>query len=293
MMHNLRWDDLQIVLAVAEQRSLSGAARIIGVNHATVLRRIEALEGQLGTRLFDRPPGGYRLKPEAQELLSSLRTIAQTVGRVERSLTAARLGTGGSFRLTTTDSVANYLLPRHLERLRAERPDVQVELLISNNPLDMTRPEAEITLRPTRSLPDGMRGERAGEMAFSVFGSAAYLAENPSADMADHHWIGVAPPLTRSPIGLWQDARLPVPPATRADSFVTIARLVAEGSGLAMLPTFIGRAEPGLAPAPQFPDREVTDFWVAAHADLLGVQQVSDLIAFFVDAMRADASLLV
>ena len=85
-MHNLRWDDLQIVLAVAEQRSLSGAARLIGVNHATVLRRIEALERQLGTQLFDRPPGGYRLKPEAQELMSSLRSISQTVGRVERSL---------------------------------------------------------------------------------------------------------------------------------------------------------------------------------------------------------------
>ena len=122
MTHNLRWDDLQIVLAVAEQRSLSGAARIIGVNHATVLRRIEAVEGQIGMQLFDRPPGGYRLKPEAQELLSSLQAIAQTVGRVERSLMAARLGTGGSFRLTTTDSVANLLLPRHLERLRAHAP---------------------------------------------------------------------------------------------------------------------------------------------------------------------------
>lgn len=78
MTHNLRWDDLQIVLAVAEHRSLSGAARQLGVNHATVLRRIEALERNIGIDLFDRPPGGYRLRAEAQEMLSSLRAISES-----------------------------------------------------------------------------------------------------------------------------------------------------------------------------------------------------------------------
>ena len=293
MEHKLKWDDLQMVLAVAEHRSLSGAAREIGVNHSTVLRRIESMESQIDLVLFDRPPGGYRLRPEAQELLSSLRSIAQTVARVERSLTAARLGTGGSFRLTTTDSIANVLLPRHLERLRAEQPGMNVELLISNNPLDMTRPEAELTLRPTRALPDGMRGKKAGVMAFAVFGSPAYLAANPGDDPAGHRWIGVAPPLTRSPVGRWQEARLPSLPAVRADSFVTIARLAGEGGGLAMMPVFLGRSDPRLVPAPQFPDRELTDIWIAAHPELLPLPQVSELIDFFATAIEADAGLLV
>ena len=292
MEHKIRWDDLQMVLAVAEHHSLSGAARAIGVNHSTVLRRIEALERQIDVVLFDRPPGGYRLRPEAQELLSSLQTIAHTVGRVERSLTAARLGTGGSFRLTTTDSIANVLLPRHLERLRAENPGINVELLISNNYLDMTRPEAELTLRPTKALPEGMHGRKAGTMAFGVFGSVGYLAEHPGDDPARHRWIGVAPPLTRSPVGKWQEARLSTPPPVRADSFVTIARLVGEGGGLAMMPLFLGRSDPRLLPAPQFPDREVTDLWVAAHPELLPLPQVSDLIDFFVAAMKSEAHAL-
>ena len=57
-MHNIRWDDLQYVLAVAEHGSLSAAARALGVNHATVLRRITAFEEDIGLALFDRPPGG-------------------------------------------------------------------------------------------------------------------------------------------------------------------------------------------------------------------------------------------
>ncbi len=63
-MHKIRWDDLQFVHAVARHGALSAAARELGVNHATVLRRITALEAAQGVTLFDRPPGGYRLRPE-------------------------------------------------------------------------------------------------------------------------------------------------------------------------------------------------------------------------------------
>ena len=160
--------------------------------------QIQALERQTGVTLFDRPPGGYRLRAEAQELLAPLNSIAQAAGRVERALAAARLGTGGSFRLTTTDSIATILLPRHLESLRRQHPEIEVEVIVSNQPLDMTRPEAEITIRPTRGLPAGMAGQKAGVMGFAVFGSRDYLAQNTGADAAQHRWIGVAPPLTRS-----------------------------------------------------------------------------------------------
>lgn len=292
-MHNIRWDDFQIVLAVAEHRSLSGAARAIGVNHATILRRIEALERQTGVTIFDRPPGGYRLRPAAQDLLSSLRAIAQAADRVERALLAARLGTGGSFRLTTTDSIATLLLPRHLVRLRTLRPDIEVAVIAANQPLDMSRPEAEITIRPTPSLPEGMQGERAATMDFGVFGSADYLARNPADDPAVHRWVGVAPPLTRSPVGAWQESRLPHPPMIRTDSFPVMARLAAEGAGLTMIPVFVAGAEPALRPAPAFPRRTSTGVWIAAHADLAAVPQVADLMAFFVHAIGTDQERLV
>lgn len=289
MTHDLRWDDLQVVLAVAEHRSLSGAARAVGVNHSTVLRRIEAFERGSGVTIFDRPPGGYRLRTEAREMLPLLRAMAGSAGRVERALAAARLGKGGSFRITTTDSIGNVLLPRLLKLLRTKEPDIEIEVIVSNQALDLSRPEAEITIRPAPTLPDGLQGVRAGTMAFRVFGARAYLAANPEADPAMHRWIGVAPPLTRSPVGHWQERRLPTTPLLRADSFPTMARMAAEGAGLAMLPIFVAKNETGLIPAPGFPDHETTSIWVAAHADLASVPQISDLIAFFVDAIRGEA----
>ena len=291
MAHNFRWDDLQILLAVASERSLSGAARAIGVNHATVLRRIEALEGKAGVTLFDRPPGGYRLRPEAQNLMSSLTSIAQSVDRVERSLIAARLGTGGSVRLTTTDSIAHLLLPRHLARLRALHPEMEVSVIVSNLPLDLTRPEAEITIRPAVTLPSGLKGQQAAKMGFGIYASAAYLADNPGDEPAQHRWIGVEPPLSRSPVGEFQN-RLPTPPLVRADSFPIMARLAAEGEGLTMIPDFVARAEPDLVAAPAFPERVTTSIWIAAHADLAAVPQVAQLMDFFVQALRSDQDVL-
>lgn len=288
MTHNVRWDDLQIVLAVAEKRSLSGAARELGVNHATVLRRVEALERQTGVKIFDRPPGGYRLRPEAQDLLSALRGIAQSVGRVERALTAARLGAGGSFRLTTTDSVANLLLPRHLLLLRDLHPDIEVAVIVANRPLDMGRPDAEITIRPAVNLPEGMQGQQAATMDFGVFASPDYLVRHPGPDPGQHQWIGVAPPLTRSPVSEWQERTLPAPPLVRADSFLVMARLAAEGAGLAMIPVFVARSEPGLVAVPAFPERTTTGVWIAAHSDLASVPRVAHLMKFFAGAIASD-----
>jgi len=293
MAHRIRWNDLQIILAVAEHRSLSGAARVIGVNHSTILRRIETLERQLDLVLFDRPPGGYRLKPEARELLASLRTIERTVGRVERALSAARRGIEGTVRITTTDSVAEVLLPRHLEALGTANPGVQVELLISNMPLDMSRPEAEITLRPARAMPDGLEGRKVGEMAFEIFASPGYLADNPSPDLAGHRWLGVAPPLTRAPVGLWQETRLTGPPVIVADSFLTLASLAERGLGLAMIPSFLGRSRAGLVRAAAFSDREVTSLWAAAHPELLALPHIAALVDFFAEALDGDRGLLV
>ena len=71
-----------------EHGSLSAAARMLGVNHATVLRRITALEARFGMQLFDRPPGGYRLKPGGQDVLNTIQMIGRSVDRLERSFTA-------------------------------------------------------------------------------------------------------------------------------------------------------------------------------------------------------------
>ena len=287
-MHRLRWDDLQFVHAVVEHGSLSAAARTLGVNHATVHRRIAALEESFGVGLFDRLPGGYRLRPEGREILGALERIDGEANRIERSFLGVRRSIEGTFRITTTDTIATLMLPRHLDDLRRVHPEARIELGVTNLRLDMAQPVAEIAIRPIRQLPDDMSGEQAGDLRFRVFGSKDYLTGNPSADMSDHRWLGVSPTISRSPAGEWQGRVFDEVPAMTADSFFPLATMAAAGMGLAMLPVFLGRSYPDLMEAEQFPDSPSIPFWIAAHADLRALEPINGLISFFADALRED-----
>ncbi|MEJ2029914.1 MAG: LysR family transcriptional regulator, partial [Maritimibacter sp.] len=69
------WDDIRFVLAVAREGTLSGAARLLGVNHATVLRRVNGFENRLGVTVFDRTARGYRLAPHRENLLNAMQDM--------------------------------------------------------------------------------------------------------------------------------------------------------------------------------------------------------------------------
>jgi len=291
-MHKIPWGDLQYVSAVAEQGSLSAAARRLGVNHATVLRRISALEDVLGVKLFDRPPGGYRLRPEARDVLAAAQTIERAIDRLDRQLAVLGRGFDAAFRLTTTDSVAETLLARHLADLARVHPKLSVELVVTNNPVDMGRPDAEITLRPASAVPAGLVGKRISAMAFRVYARAEYWAAHPSARHSDHRWLVGAGPLDRSPVGAWRDAYVGEAAGHRADSFVTLARMAEAGLGPAMIPSFLARQSELLVRAPQFADETQTSFWAAAHPDLIRLEWVEALIDFFVESFAKDRDLL-
>lgn len=281
-MHKIRWDDLQYIYAVARHGALSAAARELGVNHATVLRRITALEAAQGVTLFDRPPGGYRLRPEGRDLLTALDGIGDAVEHLERVLPTIGKGLEGSFRITTTDSIADLLMPRHLANLQRVHSKLHVELVVSNIPMDPRRPDAEISIRPALNMPDGLKGRLAATMNFS-----GYRAKGVSANA---RWLGLAGPLVRSPLGRWQEEQPEETLGFRADRFGTLARMAEAGLGPVMLPSFIGAASEHLRPIKDSP-RFKTNIWVAAHPDLMRAERVKVAIDFFAEALATDPRL--
>src|SRR5712672_1273072 len=110
----MEWDDLRYVLAVAEAGSLAGAARTLGVNHTTVLRRVGAFEKHLGLRLFERLPTGYVLTAGGEELIAAARQVNDTVIELERKLAGQDLRLSGTVRVTTTDTLMGSILPEIL-----------------------------------------------------------------------------------------------------------------------------------------------------------------------------------
>ncbi|MFV0475695.1 MAG: LysR family transcriptional regulator, partial [Pikeienuella sp.] len=92
MAHNESWDDLRIALAVAEAGSVNAAAKALGLNHATVLRRIAAFERRRGLTLFERNARGARVAPGAAAMIEHLREVEAAIGRFDRAAAGAAVG---------------------------------------------------------------------------------------------------------------------------------------------------------------------------------------------------------
>ena len=120
----LNWDDLRFLLAVARSGSMSGAARELDVNHATVIRRIRSLEEQLGTTLFERHGHSYVITPAGQVAFDAAeRMEAQSVG-VERQVIGQATALSGRIRVTAPEPMGRtFLLPAIREH--SHRPQSQ------------------------------------------------------------------------------------------------------------------------------------------------------------------------
>jgi len=246
-MPRFEWDDLRYVLAVADAGSLAGAARTLGVNHTTVLRRVGGFEARLGLRLFERLPTGYVLTAGGEELVAAARQVDATVTALERRLAGQDLRLSGSIRVATTDSLMGSILPEVLAGFHAAHPGIRIDLTLSNLMANLARRDADVAVRPARDPPESLVGRRVARVAFAIYGSRRYLAEHPGADLAAHRWVGPDDSLAGTTVARWMRTELPDGAvALRADSLLGSAQAARAGLGLAALPCYLGDTLPGL-----------------------------------------------
>jgi DNA-binding transcriptional LysR family regulator len=281
------WDDLRLFLAVARAGSLSGAARTLGVTHSTVFRRIGAFEARLGVRLFDRMPGGYALTAAGEEMRNSVLRIEEQIAALALKVTGQDQRPSGMIRITTTDLLAVGLLPRHIAVFRAEWPGIEIEVVVADTMLDLTRREADVALRIGNPVQETLVGRRVGRLAFAV-----YAASGPSArEPGDSDWIGYGSahgPLSRSLARWWPQMRQ----VFRTNSIIAAHAAARAGIGLAALPCVLADCDPELVRAASLPEDFMLDLWLLTHEDLRHTARVRILLDFMAAALAADADLL-
>lgn len=284
--YRIDWEDLRFVLAVAEANSLAAAARSLGVNHTTVLRRVGAFEQKLGVRLFDRLPSGYTLTAGGEELLAVSRQMAETITELERRLTGQDLRLEGSLRITTTDTLMASVLPSVLAAFRQRHPGVLLEVNTANAFANLTHRDADVAVRPTVDPPETLVGRRISGIAFAVYAAPSYLREHglePSDDLplTDERWIGVSDALVGSSVARWMRATLPASASVlRCDSLVAVREAAVAGLGLAGLPCYLGDETPGLVRLGPPVAEMATALWILTHEDLRRTARVSAFTEF-------------
>lgn len=273
------WDDLRVFLAVARAGSLSGAARELGVNHSTVFRRIAGFEETLGVRLFERLPSGYALTSAGEETLGIVERVETDITTLDRTVTGQDLRLSGTVRITATDMLGLWLLPDHLRRFREAYPGIEVEIVVGNEALNLSRRETDIALRIGNTPPETLVGRRVGDLGFAIYGAPDYCASRQGADLAQHDWIGfdsAHAPLTRQLEKLLPDMR----PAVRSNSVACAVRLAKAGLGLALLPCAVAELKPDLIRVAELPGTFSLGLWLLTHEDLRHTARIRAAMEF-------------
>lgn len=269
MHSNMAWDDLRFVLAVGRSGSLSGAARALKVNHSTVFRRIAQLEDGLGVRLFDRLSDGYAPTSAGEALIALGGRVEEDVVALERRLAGEDLRPSGIVRVTTTDTLIPFL-SSVCARFRLIQPQVQLELIVSQERLNLSRRDADVALRPTSTPPETLVGRRVSGIAVAIYGAEAYLAANADdIPLTGHDWIGYDDSLSHLTASHWLQQRVaPERIVMRSNNLMAIREAVRAGIGLALLPCYLADDQPSLRRAGDPIPELMTDLWLLVHEDL-------------------------
>ncbi len=286
MQSSIDWDDLRIFLAIARAGSLSGAARVLSVNHSTVFRRLNGLEAELDVRLFERQSGGYALTASGDALLESADRVEAEVLAAERALRGRDLRLRGGLRVTMPDTVARLLLPVLIAPFERRYPEIELELVVSDTFLNLSRRDADVAVRPTNAPPETLVGRRLCGIASAVYRSAD-VAE-PAGALAEQRWVVPDDSLAHLASAHWLREMAP-PAAIRANTMSGMLDAARAGMGLAALPCFMGDPEPGLrrVGGPR-PDLE-TGLWALTHRDLRQTARIRaflDAVAEAVTGLR-------
>jgi DNA-binding transcriptional LysR family regulator len=291
-MQQLNWDNLRYVLMVSEKGSIAAAARELGVNRTTVLRRINTFQHNLNCRIFERGDSGYILTPEAEKMIGAAREVENTLFDMQRQIAGHELRLEGELKVTTTDTLMVSLIGPHLASFYRKHPHIVVDIVMTNNILDLSRREADIAIRPTQSLEAPLVGRRVADVHFGIYASPAYLDSCGISNLTEHRWIGFETSLQSTPPGKWFEASIPKERVClRGDSFIALMVAAENGIGVALLPHYLGNASAQLQRLPIPVGELTTGLWLLTHPDLFRSGKVHAFMDHFEKAISRDLAI--
>ncbi|MEM7376316.1 MAG: LysR family transcriptional regulator [Pseudomonadota bacterium] len=269
-MQQINWDNLRFVLSVAKQGSVAAAARELGVNRSTVLRRIAAFQADLNCRLFEQSSSGYALTPQAERMVLAAREVENTLYDMQRDVAGSELRLEGELRVTTTESFMLAVLGPVLAAFQAAHPKIVVDVLVSNNVFDLNRRDADVAIRPTGNPEAGLIGKRLCDIPFGAYASVESAPALRAQAWQTYRWVGMDSSLRATSPGVWFDANIPGSRiCLRSDSYVSIKVAVEHGIGVGLLPCFLGDHSDQLVRVPGPPVDQLTiGLWALTHPDL-------------------------
>lgn len=290
-MHNWNWDDLKYILAVVEHKSIAAAARVLHVNHATVLRRINSFEKRNGVRLFERGVNGSLLSEAGDDIFQVALELKATISTLERRLAGKENRLAGRIRLTTCDTLMDSLIPSLIAQFTTENPEISFEITTGNYVSVGAQRDSDIAIRTADEIHEMYYGKKALDINFSIYAAQNLSRKyNLDKDILEYQWV--IPDITLSGMGIFRWIKKNISDSfikTRADSLVSLKKLAEAGAGLTILPHYLGDTSPVLQRIPHSEvDQINTGLWVLTHEDLRHSARVRAFMDFAMQKLNTN-----
>jgi DNA-binding transcriptional LysR family regulator len=278
------WDDMRYFLAVARSGTIRGGAASIRANHATVSRRIAALETGMQARLFDRTQTGIQLTQLGEDLLPYAQQVEDQMSAASRTVAGRDLRPVGPVRLSIPPFLATSSIIDDLADFAKSHEDIELHLHVSDQFADFDRREADVSIRYSFDVVQDVVGRKLVHCANAAYCSPAYAAHIQDDGGAGLKWIGWMEDATTTNPAWITDSQYPnAKLAHRVPEVLAQMNLAASGVGLTMVPCFVGDRHPGLVRAPFQKSVPGRSLWLLLHSDLRNTAR----IRLFVDFLAA------
>jgi DNA-binding transcriptional LysR family regulator len=288
----LNWDDLQFLLAIREQGSASSAARTLGVDKATVARRVTQLEQTLGVRLLSRRSSGWQPTSAGER-------AAHVAREIERQITELRSGYASQFgsprtpvSVTAPHWFCSKLLLPALPKLIEQGPWLDVSVVATSRVLNLPQREADVALRNSRPEHGDFVVRRAGELGSALYAAKSYLKRHRlpqrREDWAEHRIVAYPDRITYVPGFRWfNEIGAQASKIVRIDDAQALTEALKAGLGVGVVPCFLGDAERELQRLGD--ELHLETIWLVSPAEAASTRSVKMTSSFVAEVFQAHA----
>lgn len=266
------WDDLKYFLAMAEEGSLSAAARKINVSQPTLSRRLNALEEDVGAELFARTRTGLEMTALGESLVHHARHMRDDVHSVERLVTGHDSRLKGSVIISCTETLGTDWLVKNTFPFHQQYPGITVEIKVANQTSDLLRREADIALRMFRPVQNDLVAKKTVQINYGYYATKDYLdrmgTPEKLSDLRDHHFILPHDEILAHTNKNNRAMRSPSETSFRSNSLQSLEAAVRHGFGIGAYSCINAHGNPNLVRL--FGDYVVysAEIWLVSHAEL-------------------------
>lgn len=286
------WDEIRTAYNVARIGTVSGAAEVLGVHHATVIRHIDALEERLGVKLFQRHARRYSATEAGEDLLRVAQATDDQFSQLAGRIKGRGNDVSGELVVTSLGGLSHLLVPV-LTDFQREYPELIVRYLTGDRLFRLEYGEAHVAVRAGAApdQPDNVV-RRLLSQKITLYASESYAARYglPSGcdDLEGHRFVGADDPNWRAPFHKWLRANVPAESIVfRSSDVHAQRRAIKDGAGIGFMTRLHAQELGGLIEITEPKDEWASTLWLVTHMDLHRTTKVQAFLSFLKESAKS------